>query len=320
MTIATLTMPVLATFQKRPSLSAIDAFLSSCAASITACWEFSREFEIGPVYSFLSHYLPFLDTLLQESRIHQKKAAFLAAQAALLRAIVGRHVMNLQVAEISCKQAIVYSQIAEDPLLHVITLRHLAMIYFYAGRHTEERALYEQMKPFLAQKDIPPIVQSFIHAGLAGIQAQNQQQEAFTSLALARETFLQQPASDPVPLYIDYDYSQVFLSEGLAYYDLGRYQEALDIFLQVERSSSQIPLAERGRLEFLNCQARTVLRLPSRDRDMQQCITYWTTAVQGAIQLKSKQRYDEAAHIYELMAFIWPNEHKIKALRDVLTY
>jgi hypothetical protein len=88
----------------------------------------------------------------------------------------------------------------------------------------------------------------------------------------------------------------------------------------VERCSPQILLAERGRLEFLNCQAWAVLRLPSRDRDMQQCIEYWTAAAQGAIQLKSKQRFDEAAQIYELMTLVWPNEKKIKTLRDVLIF
>jgi tetratricopeptide (TPR) repeat protein len=317
-TIATLTLPLLPPFQTRPSPSAMDAFLSSCSASLSACWHMSREFDIGPVHACLSHYLPPLVSIMRESRPHQKRAAHLAAQAALLQTIVGRHLMNFQVAEVSCKQAIVYSQIAEDPLLQVITLRHLAMIYYYTKRHTEELALYEQMKPFLALDDIPPIVQSFLYAGLAGVQALNQQQEAFASLDLARETFLSQPTSDPGPLYIDYDYSQVFLSEGLAYYDLGQYQKALETFLQVGYPSPQIPLAERGRLEFLNCQARTILRLPSRDRDMEQCIEYWSAALQGSLQLKSKQRYEEAAHIYELMAFVWPHERKIKALGELL--
>ena len=318
--ISTLTLPLLISFQKRPSFSSIDTFLSSCSASLTACWQFSREFDIGPVYSLVSHYLPFLVTIMQDSPVHQKKAAYLAAQAALLQAIVGRHMMNLQVAERSCKQAVIYSQKALDPLLHVITLRHLAMIYFYAKRTAEEFALYEQMKPFLFREDIPPIVKSFIYAGWAGIQALNQQAKALTSIDLAREQFLLQPANEPGPLYIDYDYSQVFLSEGLAHYDLGRYKEALDTFLQIERFSSQMSLAERGRLEFLNFQARTVLHLPSRDRDMQQCLDYWTEAVQGSTRLKSKQRYDEAAHIYELMTYVWPQEKKIKELRELLTF
>ncbi len=319
LTIAMLPLPLLPAFQRYPSSTAMEAFLVSCSASLSACWQVSREFDIGSVYTCLSHYLPPLVTIMNESRTHQKRAAHLAAQAMLLQTIVGRHLKNLHVAEIFCKQALVYSQCAEDPLLHVIILRHLAMIYYYAKRHTEELALYEQMKPFLVTDTLPALVRSFLYAGLAGVQALNQQQEAFTSLHLARETFLLQPAHDPGPLYIDYDYSQVVLSEGLAYYDLGRYQEALDTFLQVEHFPAQIPLAERGRLEFLNCQARTILRFPSRDRDMEQCVEYWSAAIHGSLALKSKQRYDEAVQIYELMDFLWPHEKRIKALRELLT-
>ncbi len=55
--ISTLALPLLTPSQTHPSFSSIDAFLSSCLSSLTACWQFSREFDIGPVYSLVSHYL-----------------------------------------------------------------------------------------------------------------------------------------------------------------------------------------------------------------------------------------------------------------------
>ena len=254
--------------------------------------------------------------VMRHSPSHRKVVAHLAAEAFLLEAIIGRHITGLSAAEASCKEAVLYSEIAEDPVLHLAALRHLAMIYYYAKRHKEELALYQHMKHFLSLKTIPPIMQSFVYVGWAGAQAINGlQQEARTSLAFARETFFLQPTTEICPLYIDYNYSQLFASEGLTYYDLGCYTEALDAFLQVDGLSPKIPVAERGRLEFLNCQALTVLHLPNRDREMQQCIDYWTAGIQGSLTLKSRQRYDEACRIYEAMELVWPHEKKIKELR-----
>jgi DNA-binding SARP family transcriptional activator len=319
LTIASLAMPLLVASQHQSSNPDVEELLSSVAISIDACWQLSNEYEITAVYSAISTYLTPLIALTRQHLSYRKAAAHLAAQAFLLKAITGRHVVGLQAAEVFGKEAVRYSEIAEDPILHVATIRHLAMIYFYAKRHKEELALYHQMKPLLSSEKIPPLVHSFVYAGWAGTQAINGlQQEAQASLALARETLSRQPTTEICPLYIDYDPSQLFISEGLAHYDLGSYKEALDSFLHVDGLSPKIPVAERGRLEFLNCQALTVLHLPHQDRDMQQCIDYWTAAIQGAMTLKSKQRYDEASRIYEFMEFTWPHEKKIKALREIM--
>jgi tetratricopeptide (TPR) repeat protein len=317
--IAVLAMPMFAPSQKRLASLDIEETLSSLATSIHACWQLSNDFDICAVHSALSTYTPLLISITRQSPSHRKVAAHLTAQVFLLSAIIGRHVANLQAAEDSCKEAIMYSEIAEDPILHIATLRHLAMIYYYAKRHKQELALYQQMMPLLSLGTISPMVQSFVHAGRAGTQAlSGSSHEARVSLALARETFSQQPNAEACPLYIDYDYSQLFISEGLTYYDLGCYEEALESFLQVDGLSPKIPVAERGRLEFLNCQALSILRLPHRDREMQQCINYWKAGIQGAMALKSRQRYDEACRIYELMTFVWPYEKKIIELREII--
>ncbi len=318
LSIVALSMPLLITSQQSLFFD-IEELLSSLKMSIDACWQLSNEFDITAVYSAVSSYLPSLAAIVKQSPSHRREAAHLAAQASLLKAIIGRHITTLQSAEVACKDAILYSEIAEEPVLQLATLRHLAMIYFYAKCHKEELALYQRMKPFLSLETIPPLMRSFIYAGWAGTQALNDlRQEAQSSLALAHEMFSLQPTTEACPVYIDYNYSQLFLSEGLTYYDLGSYQEALDAFLQVDGLSPKIPVAERGRLEFLNCQALAVLRLPNRDREMQQCIDYWTAGIQGAIRLKSKQRYDEACRTYEFMQFVWPHEKKIKALRELM--
>ena len=152
--------------------------LAVCASGISACWKLSQDADLIAAHTTVAHYLPPLIALGKQSASHGKKAAFLAAQAFLLKAITGRHVANLSVAEIACKQAITYSQRAENVLLYVIALRHLAMIYYYAKRHKEEFALYEYLKPFLSHTAILPIARSFIYTGLAGIQALYQQPES----------------------------------------------------------------------------------------------------------------------------------------------
>jgi len=67
----------------------------------------------------------------------------------------------------------------------------------------------------------------------------------------------------------------------------------------------------------LNCQALALLHLPERDKEMHQCITYWTAGMKGAIAIKSKQRFEEACHIYEFMNFVWPHEKKIHDLKEI---
>jgi tetratricopeptide (TPR) repeat protein len=297
----------------------MEELLWSLKTSIDACWHLSKESDIVAVYSVIATYLPPLTAIVKHIPSHRKAAAHLAAQAFLLKAIIGRHVAGLQAAETACQEALFYSHIAEEPVLHLASLRHLAMMYYYAKRHKEELALYHHMQPLLSQEAISPLVRSFVYAGWAGTQALNGlSQEAHASLALARDCFFLQPATEPSPLYIDYDVSQLFMSEGLTYGDLGAYEKAFEAFLHVDGFSPKVPVAERGRLEFLNCQALTVLRLPNRDREMQQCIDYWTAGIQGAITLHSRQRYEEACHVYTCMEFVWPSEKKIKALRALM--
>lgn len=318
-TLATMTMTLLTEVQQKPLSSlVIEEVLSSCVAGITACRQLSRGPDVLFAYSTLSRYLLILLPIANHPLPHQKAVADLIAQGFLLKSSLGRHVEGLHAAEVACQNALRYSELADNPVLYVTALRHLAMIYYYAKRHKEELALYEQMAPFLTHEQIPPIVRSFIYAGWAGCQAvEGQKQDALTSLSLARETFLAQPECETSPPYIDYEFSQLVISEGLAYFDLGEYKNALASFLQVDGLHPKVPIAERGRLEFLNCQALALLCLPDRDREMQQCITYLTAGMNGAIEMKSKQRFEEAYHVYEFMSFVWPYEKKIQDLKEI---
>jgi hypothetical protein len=65
----------------------------------------------------------------------------------------------------------------------------------------------------------------------------------------------------------------------------------------------------------LNHLTLTTLRNPKKD--MEQSIRLWTAAIQGARALGSQQRLGEAYTAYEIMQVLWPQEARVKDLRDL---
>jgi transcriptional regulator with XRE-family HTH domain len=300
-----------------------EELLPHCAAGLTACWHLSKGKELPLVQAVVAAYLPTLTNLAREATRYQKAAAGLVAQAHLLSGLLAMHLDSLGASEAHYKEALKYSQVAEDHNLEVAVLCWLCENFRYTKRFHKALETYKKALPYLNQASY--LVRSNMYSGLARVQAlSGQKQNAMSSLGLAQEAFFAQSENDSGVLYTDYGQSNLILRDGMTYYYLGQneesgqkqktqYNKALDSFIQVRSLRSDVQISERMRLEFLNNQARAAFGL----RDMEQCCTYLESAVTGALLLGSEQRYIEAREIYEMMTIVWGEEPRVKALRDL---
>ena len=95
--------------------------------------------------------------------------------------------------------------------------------------------------------------------------------------------------------------------------------ETLSKVVDPETSSlktSSKNFGETGRIEVLN--TMTMVTLRAKDKDMENAIHFWRAGIQGAKDLHSEQRFNEALEAYDLMArYIWPGEKRILELREL---
>ena len=302
-----------------------EELLPHCAAGLTACWHLSKGKELPLVQAIVSTYLPTLTNLARESSRYQKAAAGLVAEAHMLAGLLSMHLEGHSNSEYHYREALKYSQLAEDPDRLVAASGWLASSFRYQKRPLKALEAYKQAMPYLKQTSL--LIQSRTYGSLAVIQAQcDLKQDALRSLGLGHETFFKQSETDSAPLYVLYDRSSLLLQDGCTYYGLGQNEEdaqkrktrcekALDSFLQLgaEHQSPSMSVSERERIEFWNNQALAAFGL----RDLEQSTTYLQAGITGALDLGSEQRVSEAKEIYEKMELVWGDEPRVKALREL---
>lgn len=301
--------------------------LAHCTASIEACWELSKSGEARDLllaFQCASRYLPVLTTMVKDSSSHRKEAARLAAQAYSLKHVLGLHIESPDVAMAKghAKLAVRYAAQSDDPLLHLTALRYLTWGYDHLKNYPQALKTIEQARTIVEQADppLPPVVTSAIYSTLAVMQTKNGVSPD-TALGLAHDTF---PASSIDGFdfaSVDFGYAKLIRNKALAYYNEEKHQEALSAFAKVidpDTLSPKVPMAGRTRVELLNRQTMTALKSPIRDRE--RIINSWKAGIQGAIDLQSQQRFDEACMAYEVMTGIWSGEQCIKDLRDLIVH
>ncbi len=96
-----------------------EEFLPPCAASITACWHLLRGREIFLAEKVLSRILPFLADIAHDSSAYRKAATGLATQACRLLGIIALHHNDTAAQWAYFKQAVDYSEQADDPGLFI---------------------------------------------------------------------------------------------------------------------------------------------------------------------------------------------------------
>lgn len=307
-----------------------DEILAQCAAGITACWYLRKGKELNFAADAVSAYLPTLQAMTQTAQSTQRKtAADLVVQCLLLQATLALAVATPTDAINYARRAESYSSVAESRILQVVALRTKATALSYANQWQQalqeaEKARYlvEQKPSQRTDAPLPPIVHSYIYAGLASFQSYHgQKEDALCSLKRAHTAFFAQPMDTAIPIWIDHNIGNLLRCEGEAYMYLGIHKKAIDTLTQIEtrfQQDASVSLTCRA-----NAYTNQVIAEVNRDdqsRDMDWCIDRWQKAITDAKVLQSNLRLNEATQAYAIMRAAWPAEHRIKELRAHLPH
>jgi DNA-binding XRE family transcriptional regulator len=277
---------------------------------IDSCWHLSNASKTTEVEQILPIYLPHLVTLAYQPSKHQQRAAHLASQSYILAAEIDRG--NIHAMKAYCQQAVLYSQVAENPDIQVAALKQQATIYLVGRDPTAALQKYEEA--LLLINHVSPLLRSRVYLGLASASARcKRKQDALRYLGLARQSFPGQPEQDPNYLYTVCSEPVLHLYEALTYTDLEQPKDAWEALLTVDGLQPKMPVPISTRIEFLNLQAKTAAELG----DMELSISCLQESVQVSHKLGYNLWLNEAQDIYQGIVEIWPEEPQIQALRDL---
>ncbi len=315
------------TLNAAPKWAAED-LLPHCAAGIIACTYLSKEQseDMNLAYEVLTTYLSPLREIVDQASQHRQEAAGLVAQALLIKATLSIHREGPKRATSYGKQAVIYSRESGNIPLQLAILKRLAWIYACdkQERRALETALQAQSLLHKQQKKgipIPSITQSSIFGGVAKYQARNGQgEDASTALHEAKSAFFSSEQSgEDTAAFDDFNYSTLLLDDGLTYYYMEQYEKALEVFAQaidLETLHPKVPISSvRVHVEIVNNE--TLASLKSPKKNMELSIKLWKAGIQGAVDLRSEQRFGEALTAYDIMQALWSGDKRIKELRDL---
>lgn len=297
--------------------------LIHCAAGITACEDLSKGIDLNLAYAAASAYIPALKSIAKNCPSQRKVASELIAQAMLLLAALALHVDGSKAAIVYAEQAVSYSEASGNLELVLTAQGQLAWIFSCDKQYRKALETARQAEHLLkmTKKDIHPLVRSNTYAVLGAYSAQNgRREEALTSLHMATQMFFTTAPSDDYS-YMDYDYSEIATTWGLAHARTGHPQEALNSFAEVidpETLIAKMAVSERARIELLNHMALASVKSPKRD--MEQTLKFWQAGMQGAKTLQSEQRFSEASTTYEILDGVWPGDRRIGGLRELVAH
>lgn len=275
-------------------------------------WSLSRGDELKLAESILWSFLPRLLTIAQQSSTNQQNAAALASHCCLLAASLTGHSNNLSLRQYLSEQAFHYSTLAQNRNLQVSALRQLAATFDYQERLDKVLEVYQLALPYLSE--VSPLLRSRIYAATSGIYAQiNRPQETQYFLNLAYEHFPEKPEEDPSFRYADCGYFTLVYWNGLNCLRLGQYEEAAKTFATLDGLHPKIQVPERIRIEFLNHQASTFIKLG----DVEQSCVYLEAAVKASSQIGSKRRYTESYKVFRQIPMKWQNVPRVKDLHSL---
>ncbi len=300
--------------------------LAHCAASLEACFELSKSNEVDDLimaFQSVSKYLSMLETIVQTSSQHRKDALHLAVQYALLKTILGRHCAGPTEAIQYAKNAVVLSKETEDISLQLSAYSKLAGTYFFDKKYVLAEKTAQEAEFLLHQysrrSNASPLhacIYGGTYSTLALMQAKNGKPSDI-ALGKAVET---DPGNENFA-FMDFKRSSLLLDAGWVYCyqgNQGKAVETLEQRVDLETLSARIPQSELGRLETIHVMTLSSLR--AKDRDMEKTIHLWVADIEGAKMLKSELIFNDAVTTYELMEIAWPDEVRIKDLRDHIVH
>lgn len=284
--------------------------LTYLESAIDSCWHLSNANKIAEVEQILPILLPHLVTLAHRPSKHQQRAAHLASQGYILAAEIDRG--NVHAMKAYCQQAVLYSQVAEDPDIQVAALKQQATIHLVGRDPTATLQKYEEA--LLLINHVSPLLRSRVYLGLASASARcKRKQDALGYLGLARQGFPEHPEQDPNYLYTVCSEPVLHLYEALTYTDLEQPKDAWEALLAVDGLQPKMSVPTSTRIEFLNLQAKIAAELG----DMELSIACLRESIQVSTKLGYNLWLKEAQDTYQEIMGKWPKEPKIQVLRDL---
>jgi transcriptional regulator with XRE-family HTH domain/tetratricopeptide (TPR) repeat protein len=285
--------------------------LDVLAEELALCWEQFVAGEQVKLEILIPKYLARLHRPTLAPGPDQRLAASLMSQVYQLMAMLELQHGNTAGARRSGTQAIVYGQLARDWNVCVAAQVRLATILSACKRPGAALEAYnDALRLINTYNDaISATLHSKVFAGLAEIQAtMGREQEARQLLKLALAIFPAHPENDLCFPYTRYDFSMLYLYEGIVFLRLGLVKHAWDAFSLVD--TLKPPPNERTRAEFLKYRAYTSLLLGN----MTQCCIYLEAAARAAQEISSDLVFGEVYAIYEHVLAIWGQEPRVRLL------
>ncbi len=329
-TLATLPTALLTKVQTGPLTPSIaEEFLMQAATSITTCWHLLRGDGLATVEYTLPKYVSLLTMLVKHASPYQQRAAYLASQGYLLLSLIALHRLRFAERVAQCQHAVTYANQSGDQTLLVTAYTHLGDAFYTNGQPEKMLHTYQHAEESSRSPRTPAFLRSKVLAELAHAYAQQgMRQEVLHCLGEARTIFIEENEDIPVFLSTDYGLFQLILFEGLSMLGLGtheakhraqdrarsHYREAEDKLSKIEHLPQTVIVPDRINVEIVNQRARASIGAENLDAFER----YLLKGIQGAKQLSSEKRRQEAIANWKMAREQWAHEKKIVELADAL--
>ena len=311
------------TSMRKPAPHLIEETLNQCEAGILACEQLGKgkHEEMQVAFSSLSAYVSVLKMVVDESAIYRQRAAGLASQSYFVLGKLSPHVGLPSSEKMYFSQAVVYAQESGDPELQLTALWQLAWTYLEDKQLKTALTTIQQAQSLVVRKHAPinASIRSIISSSFAAIQAKNH--STFDPSLLARaDDLMQQSLVQPNQIQ-KYRYDQFVMNEGVTYSYQGQWKQAVSAYTKVFDPinltiDSDLPM--RTKIEWFYLYIMAALK--DAPRDMEHIMHIWQAGIKGAVELQSQKRFEEMSLAYEVMEGIWPNEARVKELRDLVVH
>jgi len=311
----------------RPTIPhAPDELLTQCAAGLTACWHLRKGKDLAFAFDTASRYIPTLKEIATTgSSAYRKDAAELLVQCYLLKSVLAWNVTTIADAASYAQEAVRYGETIGNMALRITTLRTQAAVFCYGNQWDQALQAGEKARSLLETvrgAPIPPLLSSYVYAGIATYQAyKGRKEDALSSLKKAHATFFASSPDDTLPIWVDHSIGNLLDNDGLTHYHLGLYKASSDSFSQIDdHYSHENTIPASCRVAALVERTMTEVLRDDQPRDMDLCIDLWTRGIEGAKTLQSNRCFDDAIHAFTAMRAVWPGESRIKDLRDQIEH
>jgi DNA-binding XRE family transcriptional regulator len=318
---------------KFPPEHAIEGLLSRCATGIAACWEIYSMCDTSNMslaFESVSRYIPILKTIAQQSSQQREFALDLATRSAILRVLLTLECSSAIAAIPYALEAVNLSLETNNVSLQLTALARFAYTYFQSKQPSlfplalapaeKCAALLERVKSKIS---LPPSIIAGNYSVQALIQAINGlSPDVAHGKAMEVDPSTLAGIFDSDPFFTQVTLGSLVSDAGLAQYHSGNPRAALEGWFarRVDLDTLEAKIiqgsrtSERGRIYTINAMIPAALKTP--DRDKEQIITWWQTAIEGAKTLRSEQLFNDALIAYEAMEYAWPGDKDILDLRD----